>query len=439
MPEYENQSFKKGSHILEEGSSPENAYVIKTGVAQVIKSRSDGKQAVIGTLKKGDLFGEMSLVDSEPRSASVVALEDLEVIVIDPITFRLKQESLDKFTQKLVQTLIIRLREQNIKLADLTNPSTLAKAVKKGQIELGKSAHTSVLIRENYRDSINFAAIRFLLADANPQSRQGIKGGLHLQGFREIEDVNAPNDFSTRVASSDYDLIMVDCNLGAERVAEVIDNIRHGKTSVSPYAVIFAVIETPDPKTLDLLSGAGLDDVLVKPVALGNVLDRIERRLHKRKPFVVTIDYVGPDRRSTTRPGKEVIPLVEVPNPIAFKAMESIDTTAYLNMTEAANARIEVLKIERHVVQIDWLRNKIRSLLDEGKDPSYFMNHTLTITGSLIIKLEKKEDDRRLKMCQDILTMMEEFQSGMRETSGSDWETYSKITETLRNELGPKV
>ncbi|NVK18765.1 MAG: cyclic nucleotide-binding domain-containing protein [Methylocystaceae bacterium] len=437
MPEYKTQSFRMGDLILEEGDTPRCAYILKSGTVQIVKRRSSGSEMVLSTLKPGDIFGEMSMVDAEPRSASVRATEDVTLIVVDAATFKQKQDALDVFSRKLVQSLIARLRVQNQQIADLTAPSQLLKAAQKGQIAKSPNTHTNVLIREDFREKINFGTIRFLLGDANPQARQGIKGGLHMQGFREIEDVSNSNDFKTKVTNDGFDLILVDGSLGVRKIAEVIKDIRHGRTLVSPFCVIFGVIDQPDPATLEVLADAGLDDVLVKPIALGNIIDRVERRIKQRKPFVVTLDYVGPDRRSGKRPGVEEIPLVEVPNPLSYKALQTIDAKTYVHSEQTAIKRIEELKIERHAVQIDWLRGKIASLRAEKQDPNFFIKRMTSVTKELIEKLENQEGDLQIPICEKILSMIEDFKAGMAEMDGEDWDKFAALTSRLRKELGP--
>jgi hypothetical protein len=64
------------------------------------------------------------------------------------------------------------------------------------------------------------------------------------------------------------------------------------------------------------ISNAGPDHMMLLPVAPGPMLKRIDDFALSRRPFVVTLDYTGPDRRKGFRPGCEEIPLVDVPNPL---------------------------------------------------------------------------------------------------------------------------
>jgi hypothetical protein len=74
-------NFKKGATIIHEGTTGSHAYLILSGSVEVSKKVGEEK-LVLSRLVKGSIFGEMSLVDDKPRSATIVALEDTEVRVI---------------------------------------------------------------------------------------------------------------------------------------------------------------------------------------------------------------------------------------------------------------------------------------------------------------------------------------------------------------------
>ena len=103
------EKIKDGSIILEEGSWAYYAYVLQSGRAKVWKTINN-KQALVGTLKEGDIFGEMSFFGMAKRTASVTADGDVIVGMITKDTFmeavnKLPKEAcvkLDKMTQDLL-------------------------------------------------------------------------------------------------------------------------------------------------------------------------------------------------------------------------------------------------------------------------------------------------------------------------------------------------
>ena len=80
------EKIKNGEYIIEEGTWAFYAYVLQSGKANVLKN-IHGKHVLIGSLKKGDIFGEMAFLGGAKRNASVIAEGDVEVGMIPMDTF----------------------------------------------------------------------------------------------------------------------------------------------------------------------------------------------------------------------------------------------------------------------------------------------------------------------------------------------------------------
>ena len=68
------ESFKRGALIITEGDSADALYVVISGRVKVFLGSDDGKEVVLTVLVPGECFGEIALLDEEPRSASVAAM-----------------------------------------------------------------------------------------------------------------------------------------------------------------------------------------------------------------------------------------------------------------------------------------------------------------------------------------------------------------------------
>lgn len=95
--------FKKGEILIQEGEVGAESYIIIEGKVEVFKKKND-ENVIISTLSKGDIVGEMSLITLEKRSASVVALEKTEVLVI---TQELFTQHLTKLPPWLAHTIVL--------------------------------------------------------------------------------------------------------------------------------------------------------------------------------------------------------------------------------------------------------------------------------------------------------------------------------------------
>ena len=72
--------FSDGEMILAEGSSGAEMYVVYSGKVRIFR-RQDGKDTTMATLNKGEFFGEMSVFDKRPRSASAQAVGDVDLTI----------------------------------------------------------------------------------------------------------------------------------------------------------------------------------------------------------------------------------------------------------------------------------------------------------------------------------------------------------------------
>ena len=104
--------FKAGDTILTEGEEGNSAFLITTGSVEVIVG--EGKKAkVVATLGEGAIFGEMSLLEPGPRSATVKAVTDTECSVTSYDDFMASVQDDPEQAIKFMKTLVLRLRQMN--------------------------------------------------------------------------------------------------------------------------------------------------------------------------------------------------------------------------------------------------------------------------------------------------------------------------------------
>jgi CRP/FNR family cyclic AMP-dependent transcriptional regulator len=75
--------FRKGETIFHQGDPGDSLYIMELGAVKVVLPSPEGEEAaIIATLGPGDFFGELALLDGAPHSATVVAIEPTEVLVL---------------------------------------------------------------------------------------------------------------------------------------------------------------------------------------------------------------------------------------------------------------------------------------------------------------------------------------------------------------------
>jgi CRP-like cAMP-binding protein len=102
--------FKDGTIVFREGDPGEGMYVITRGKVKIVKI-VDGKPQILSTLGEGQFFGEMAIINREPRSASAIVSGDSEILEIPAAGFQLLISKSPEIAYQIVQTFSERLRE----------------------------------------------------------------------------------------------------------------------------------------------------------------------------------------------------------------------------------------------------------------------------------------------------------------------------------------
>ncbi|MBI4031717.1 MAG: cyclic nucleotide-binding domain-containing protein [Proteobacteria bacterium] len=107
------RTVPKGHVIIHEGEKGSNAFLIQSGRARVYVTDKEGRKADVGVLDPGQIFGEMALVFDGPRTATVEAMEETNLILITRETLRQKLEKSDPTVKALVPMLMKRIVQAN--------------------------------------------------------------------------------------------------------------------------------------------------------------------------------------------------------------------------------------------------------------------------------------------------------------------------------------
>jgi CRP/FNR family cyclic AMP-dependent transcriptional regulator len=105
------RSFTAGELLCAKGDTGTTMFVLVKGQAEVVGVDEEGREVLLAILSEGDVFGELSLIDGQGRSADVVALSDGEMLVIRRSDFLPLIERMPQLMWELLVTITRRLRE----------------------------------------------------------------------------------------------------------------------------------------------------------------------------------------------------------------------------------------------------------------------------------------------------------------------------------------
>lgn len=109
------KTVAKGTVIFHQSDSEGGLYLILVGSVKISRTGRDGRDVTVAVLHEGNFFGEMSLLDGQPRSATATATESTELLVLD-------REHFQRYvlTQARIMTKLLRELSKRLRAADQT-------------------------------------------------------------------------------------------------------------------------------------------------------------------------------------------------------------------------------------------------------------------------------------------------------------------------------
>jgi CRP-like cAMP-binding protein len=121
--------YAKGEVIFREGDAGESLFIVEEGRVKLAIGSPDGNEVILDLLEPGDFFGELALIDREPRSADAVAIETSSLLSLQRAEFLRFLVEHPRVAARLLVTMSHRLRRTTAQLHDvafLDVPSRLA-------------------------------------------------------------------------------------------------------------------------------------------------------------------------------------------------------------------------------------------------------------------------------------------------------------------------
>jgi CRP/FNR family transcriptional regulator, cyclic AMP receptor protein len=114
------KTCKKDQVILVEEELGQTLFIILKGTVKISRTSEEGREVILTILKAGDFFGELSLLDGKGRSATVVSMEDAELLALRRSEFLLLLERYPQISVELLKVMADRLRKCDVQIENLT-------------------------------------------------------------------------------------------------------------------------------------------------------------------------------------------------------------------------------------------------------------------------------------------------------------------------------
>ncbi|MFK7867400.1 MAG: hypothetical protein AB8B77_08180 [Alphaproteobacteria bacterium] len=194
-----------------------------------------------------------------------------------------------------------------------------------------------------------------------------IRTVLDKVGFEHIHPFYAVDALRQRLKSEMPDLLIVDYEMEdpAEVIALVRD-VRLGRVGTNPFLPIIGSIWRPNQFAINRMINAGVDSYFSKPMNDIMLGELVEKMVLNQNPFIVTSNYIGPDRRGEDD-RLTLIPMVEAPNVLGTKFIKtSGKPKSPSKQIERALGRLNQIRLMRYGVEFMVLAARLRFTITDG-------------------------------------------------------------------------
>lgn len=252
-----------------------------------------------------------------------------------------------------------------------------------------------------YRDVIAY------LITPETAARKIVNEILLTLGFRQIITGSKFEHVEKAIEDNKADIIILGAKFEDGDIHELVKDVRNGRIGPNPFLPFLTFVNNPTKEMVSNVSNSGSDDLISYPMSPNQLAERIATLVENRKPFVVTADYIGPDRRLTAerREGTMEIPLIDAPNTLRARVKKNMTPDQMAKAIQDASVTVEKQRVDRSVGQVSWLVNRIvagHKWADGGTLEQDIIDFTIKLTDmahELEFRLKGKENKNIAQLC----------------------------------------
>lgn len=284
--------------------------------------------------------------------------------------------------------------------------------------------------------------VRVVIFEPDRDLRSALRGMLYDLGFRDILDTDSTERALDALEDNNVDLLISDTRPDVSSMCQTFRDVRHGRIGTNPLPIGISLTNFGDHDSITAAIDAGFDNILLKPISPNQLKTRIRTFAQERKPFVITSDYIGPDRRKKTRSVNRNVRLLDIPNPVQLLS-QGMPRKEVMWRVKDARIEIDEEKIVRDVDCLSWLADRIsksfikgasvgeyRSYLDQlaiqvanfrERLPRTSLSHALQVCNALVKNAERLgRTDRRptVEEAKDLILIVDHLKTSLKRPSG---------------------
>ena len=200
-----------------------------------------------------------------------------------------------------------------------------------------------------------------ILFNPQPPMRAMLRSAVMGLGFQTVLDYGELKQARNAIIERAPDLVLLDLDGEKDAICGLVREMRNSNLCADPFVPVMVFSWLPNMALVNNVMEAGVDDLIVMPISIKTIWDRVDAMIRHRPEFVVTSSYVGPERRSGGREKIDALGLgtIKVPNTLRFKAMGDKESMATTDAVNDVRARISHHRLNRYAQRIVWVIDEI--------------------------------------------------------------------------------
>jgi DNA-binding response OmpR family regulator len=259
-----------------------------------------------------------------------------------------------------------------------------------------------------------------LVYDPVASNRNATRASLHSLGFRRVDLAASLDILLDRLRTSTPDLLLLEVAGAENEVCQLVQSVRQGRVGANPFILVMATTWRRDGTIVNQVVNSGADDLVARPISTSLLGERIRSLVERRKPFVITSDYIGPDRRRD--PGRNSAERLEVPNSLKIRSNDAIAGVDAERQIAAAidegKTRLNLEKIRRDSVTLGVQLRMLEQKTPGGRDFLDLLPRMEKLSEEIKRRLSGTMHDKAGVWCDSILDSVRTL-SAVKEAAGS--------------------
>lgn len=263
---------------------------------------------------------------------------------------------------------------------------------------------------------LSFESAETLVYDPVSANRAATRAALYNLGFRRIETVATLDAFNECILHRPPDLAICEAQGAESELCSMIQTLRQGAGGYNPFLVIIVTAWENHNSLVSRVLNSGADDLLLRPFSTAVLGNRIRTHVERRKGFVITSEYVGPDRRGVRPPGEQ---LFVPPNSLKMKVQERLTDEQANQRLDAQLKRARTLlnseKLKRDAFQICVLWR----LMQEGGSGGYDVDlpRLREVTKGVSRRSLDADCEAAGQWCKSVLAAIDGLEAGVERSA----------------------